>query len=362
LTTPWSRSDTDRAENLEVAAHPPHPDRHSLIDTYRDPPPSEDAMHTFLTPEPITLEIRNASGNIQIVLSDTATTTVDIAAGTSHPLGFLDDVISALGVGRAGGRGVRRFEAMVRGRSFGHRGDLFGEHQETDSDDVPVDFVPADVTDLVRVEHRAGENPTVIVDTDPARDGWRASFQITVTAPVGTNVRVHSQSSDVTTTGQAQLLDVRTASGDVKLDEVKGKALLQTASGDVTLAVAGAAVDIRTASGNVSVGPVGGDALIHTTSGDIQLGAVGGNINARSVSGDVRVGDAVSGQAEVSAVSGDVEIGVHAGSLASINLSTVSGTTDTDFTVSGDAPEGDAPVLEITVKTTSGDIRLRRAA
>lgn len=314
-------------------------------------------MHTFLTPEPITLEIRNASGDIQVTLTDTQTTTVDVVATTSHPLGFLDDVFSAFGVGRQGGPG-RRLEAMVRGRAFGEHG--FGDWG-SDTKEKPVD-TPEDAADRVVVEHRDGEDPTVVVDTDPARDGWRSSFTVTVTAPTGSNIRVHSQSSDVTVSGTARLLDVRTASGDVQLAEIVGKALVQTASGDVRIAAAGSSVDIRTASGDVNVGPVAGDALVHTASGDITLAAVAGDITARSVSGDVTVADAVSGQAEVNAVSGDVQIGVHAGTVASIDLSTVSGTTDTDFEVSGEAPEGDAPLLQIRVKTTSGDIRLRRAA
>jgi len=318
-------------------------------------------MHTFLTPDPITVEVRNASGDIQILLTDTQTTTVDVVPATSHPLGFLDDVLSAFGVAKQSGRGGRRLENFVRGRSFGYRGGAFGE-QATEEKDAPAEVVPDDITDLVRVEHREGEHPTVLVDTDPARDGWRSSFGITITAPTGSNIRVQSQSGDVTVTGAAQLADVRTAAGDVKLDEIGGKGLVQTASGDVLIAAAGSQVDVRTASGKVEVGPVAGDALIHTTSGDIKLGAVAGNISARSVSGDVRVADATSGSAEVNAVSGDVEIGVHPGSVASINLSTVSGTTDTEFDVTGEAPEGDSPVLEITVKTTSGDIRLRRAA
>ncbi len=308
-------------------------------------------MHTFLTPEPITVEIRNAAGEIQIALTDTQTTTVVVTPSSSHPLGFLDDVFKAFGGGRGFGRG----------RQSGGRGP-FGEQP------APMDAAAAqqammdDIVAAVRVEHRDVDHASVIVDTDPARDGWRSAFTVTVTAPAGSNCRVQSQSSDVAVTGTAGLVDIRSASGDVRLDETTGKTLVQTASGDVGIAAAGADVDIRTASGDVEVGPVAGDALIHTTSGDIRLGAVAGNISARSVSGDVKVSDAVSGQAEVNAVSGDVQIGVHAGSLASINLTTVSGTTDTDFEVHTEVPAGDAPVLSITVKTTSGDIRLHRAA
>ena len=301
-------------------------------------------MHTFLTPGPITLDIRNAAGEVRVVLTDTTTTTVDIAAVTSHPLGFLDDMLSSFG----GGRGLNKM------RQFG----LVRDDQASARADVT-----ADLADAARVEHRTAETgSTVEIDTDPAREGWRSSFTVTVTAPNGSSVRVKSQSSDVSTTGPAAQADVRTASGTVTLDDVLGRALVQTASGDVRIATVGSTVDVRTASGDVVIGPVGGDVLAHTTSGDIQIGAVTGNISARSVSGDVQLADAAAGQAEVTAVSGDVVIGVHPGSLAAVNLSTLSGTTATDFEVSPDVPEGDAPVLQITVKTTSGDIRLHRAA
>lgn len=306
-------------------------------------------MKSFLTPDPITLEIRNAAGEIQIVLTDTPTTTIDVIAGTSHPLGFLDDVLKAFGGGRGFGRG----------RSSGE--------QPVDPSDRPTGGIdtaetPTDITDLVRIEHREGDRPAVVVDTDPARDGLRTSFTVVVTAPLSCSVRVQAQSADVVVTGTADLVDVRTASGDTKLDRTGAKTLVQSASGDVRITAAGGDVDVRTASGSVQIGQVAGDALVHTASGDVALGAVSGDVNARSVSGDVKVADATSGIARVSVVSGDVEIGVHPGSLAAIDLSTVSGRTVTDFEISGQAPDGDSPVLEITVNTTSGDIHLRRAA
>lgn len=296
-------------------------------------------MHTFLTPDPVTLDIRNAAGEIRVVLTDTPTTTVEITPVAGHPLGFLDDMLSSFGGGRA----------RSRMRQFGLGGD-----QPSTADDVAA---------AARVEHRTAESGGIVeIDTDSARSGWRTSFTVTVTAPNGSSVRVKAQSSDVSTTGPAGLVDIRTASGTVTLDQVLGKSSVQTASGDVRVAGIGGNLDVRTASGDIHVGPVGGDAVAHTTSGTIEIGAVTGNISARSVSGDVQLADAAAGSAEVSAVSGDVVIGVHPGSLAAVNLTTLSGTTATDFEVSPDAPEGDSPVLRITVKTTSGDIRLHRTA
>ena len=309
-------------------------------------------MHTFLTPEPVTLEIRNAAGDVRVVLTDTATTTIEVVPATSHPMGFLDDMLKSFG----GGRGLGRVRQFGRGGALSE----FAQRPEQSS-------TAEDLADSVRVEHRprdgdASKSDTVEIDSHPARDGWRSSFAITVTAPTGSNIRLKSQSSDFFETGTAGLVDIRTASGRVVMEQALGKAVVQTASGDVTIAGVGGDADIRTASGNIRVGPIGGDVVTHSTSGDIELGAVTGNISARSVSGNVQVSDAAAGQADLSAVSGDVRIGVHPGSLASVDLTTVSGTTDTDFEVTPDAPEGDSPVLRITIKTTSGDIRLHRVA
>ena len=72
-------------------------------------------MHTFLTPDPITIEIRNAAGDIRLDFADVTTTTVEVTASSSHPFGFLDDVIRAVGGGRQSERrafsGRRRFDA-----------------------------------------------------------------------------------------------------------------------------------------------------------------------------------------------------------------------------------------------------------
>ncbi len=311
-------------------------------------------MHTFLTPDPVTLEIRNAAGPVRVTLTDTTTTTVVVTPDTSHPLGFLDDAFKAFG----GGRGFGRGRTVARLESFASSFRMPGL-------DAPGDSGPSTFDDLaaaVRVEHRDGAEPVVEIDTDQARDGWRSSFTIEITAPVGSSVRLKSQSSDLTVTGAAGVVDARTAAGDVALEAVAGRAHIQTASGDITLRAAGAGVDLRTASGAVQAGSVAGDAVVRTTSGDIQLGAVGGNVSAQSVSGDVQVSDATAGEANLQAVSGDVRVGIHPGSLAAVNLTTISGRTDTDFEVTGELPEGDSPVLQVTVKTTSGNIVLHRVA
>ena len=175
------------------------------------------------------------------------------------------------------------------------------------------------------------------MDTDPARDGWKSAFTVHVTAPAGSGVRVQTQSANTVTTGIAGRIEVRTASGDVRLEQVLGRSVVQTASGDVTITDT-AECDIRTASGDIEVHRVRSEAQLHSTSGEIRVDGAGNDLSARSVSGDVRVTDAAAGRVELITVSGDVEIGVRAGTLAAIDLSTVSGSTHNDFVVSDEPP------------------------
>src|SRR6478609_10446358 len=290
----------------------------------------EDPMHTFLTPEPITLEIRNASGEIRVDLADVATTTVDVVATSSHPFGFLDDVFRSV-ASKGAQFGVDRNTFAGGGRPRFDRPNFA---------DGPGG-VPDDPAERVRVDLRQSPDgvgaATLIVDTDTARDGWKSSFTVHVTAPAASGVRIQSQSADVTVTGRADRLEARTASGDTRVDEVTGRSVVQTASGDIAIATT-ADCDLRTASGSIEVQSVTADAVVHSTSGDVRLSSTTGNVNARSVSGDVRVLDATSGRTEVVTVSGDVEIGIHAGALTAVDLSTVSGSTVTDFQVTDDVP------------------------
>ncbi len=308
-------------------------------------------MHTFQTPYPITVEIRNASGEIRVDLADVASTTVDIVASTSHPLSFLDDLIRTA---KSQFVGDRRSSAGER-PGFGSPADAGPDFAEDPVERVRVDLRPT----------ADDQHATLIVDTDPARNGWKTSFTVHVTAPRHSGIRIQSQSADVAVTGPAERLEVRTASGEVRVDDVYGPSVVQTASGDIALRST-TSCDLRSASGDIEVRHVSGDAVAHSTSGDVQLDVAGADVKARTVSGELRVLDVTRGRVELVSVSGDVEIGIHAGSLAAVDFSTVSGRTDTDLPVSDAGPAEDedqeSPLLDLSVKTTSGDIRVRRAA
>lgn len=293
---------------------------------------------TFLTPDPIVIEVRTAAGDVSIDLDEnTTTTTVSVDQRPGVGAGFLDDLMATF------------------------RREPTSTTSEENLDDVRIDL---------RVQDGGGT--VLIVDTDPARNGWRSGFAVRITAPAGSGVRAQTQSADLRVTGRVDRLDLRTASGGVQADLVMRGSLVQTGSGDIRIAEIGADAELRSASGDVTVDRCGGSLSVHSTSGDVRIERPAQEVFVRSVSGDVRVSDALTGEMQLTSVSGDIEIGVHPGSSARIDLSTVTGDTRNEFDVAADRPSTDTGTddaqdpdsggrLEITCRTTSGDIRLRRA-
>ena len=82
-----------------------------------------------------------------------------------------------------------------------------------------------------------------------------------------------------------------------------------------------------------------------------------------TVSGDVRVDAAGGGGMRVQAVSGDVHLAIKPGERLYIDASSVSGTMSSELGLD-DAPPADsaAPVIELRVRTVSGDLQIVRAA
>ncbi|GAA2001368.1 DUF4097 family beta strand repeat protein [Nakamurella flavida] len=295
-------------------------------------------MDTFLTPEPIVVEVRNAAGDIRIDLTDTHTTTVEVGPATGGAMSFLDGVLRSAGVNRDGDEPLPRVELIP------------ARPGRTD----PTADTTADRSTTERPAGRA----RLVVDTDPARTSWRSAFSVVVTAPAGSDVRVQSQAADLTVHGPAHHVDARTASGTVVLQEANGSLAASTASGAVTVGSTGEQIDIRTASGDITVGSVQHDATVATTSGAVRLTTVQAPTSVRSVSGRVTVADLIGGGVEITSVSGDVVVGVHPGTAAALTLHTASGTAGSDLEITPEAPDSSSPA-SIAVTSTSGDIRVR---
>ena len=285
-------------------------------------------MHTFLTPEPITIEIRNASGEIRVDLADVATTTVDVVAATSHPLGFLDDVIRAAKAQFAGDRpGVRRSVDPDSTRPSVEPASTSdaGSHGRPDRNGSASNTGPADrtvETSTVRDSPAGTRAEPLIVDTDP---GPRRLEVVVHRArhrpdclrhPDPEPVRRHHRDRAVGTDGGQDRIGRRPGR---RGHRPVGRADRERRRVDHHHRRVRRPHRLRRHRGPRRDAPTPWCTPPPAISGST---APAGNINARSVSGDVTVLDATSGSAELVTVSGDVEVGIHAGTLTAVDLST----------------------------------------
>jgi len=114
-------------------------------------------------------------------------------------------------------------------------------------------------------------------------------------------------------------------------------------------------------SGDVELRGAAGDIDAHTASGDIAIGSAGASVRARTASGDIAIAVARQGTVEVNSASGDVSVGVASGVGVWLDVSSMSGTTETNLAV-GEQPPTNGCDLRIMARSMSGDIDITRAA
>ncbi|WIM93802.1 DUF4097 family beta strand repeat-containing protein [Actinoplanes oblitus] len=238
-------------------------------------------------------------------------------------------------------------------------------HNET----IRVEVVP--LSDSPGAQ-QAAENTRVLLDggtllvSAPHGDRWRwrrtPALRISIQVPVGSTLTGESAAADVRATGSYRDVQLRLASADGHIAELFGDLRLGGASGDLSVGRVGGSASVKTASGRIRIGDVTGDVTAATASGDIEVASVGGSLNAGTASGRVAVGSLCQGKSRVRTASGDVTVGVAPGTGVWLDLNTVGGRSITDLAAHGDsAPPAGAPMLDLRVRTASGDIRIHRA-
>jgi hypothetical protein len=183
---------------------------------------------------------------------------------------------------------------------------------------------------------------------------------VRIRCPHGSDLSLRSGSADLSVTGTLGSVEIRSASGDVVLQDV-GALVAATASGDTEAHDVAGSVLVKTASGDVSVGRCGGPLTASLVSGDLTVAEAGAGLTVTTVSGDVEVRAAGGGDMRVQAVSGDVRIGVKPGERLYIDASSISGTMSSELELDEGPSDGDAPVVELRARTVSGDVQITRA-
>lgn len=260
------------------------------------------------------------------------------------------------------------------------KGEIDLETAATDETHVELEATSGDaavleLVDDARIELvRRGDVHEVVVETKEKR-GFSISIGLTdirldrpqlrlrITCPRGTALDVRTKSADLRARGDYGAVEVKTASGDVQVDQAQ-ETQIKSASGDIRLGHVHGDLDAHTASGDVHVDVVEGDVHAQLVSGDLAVRDAQASVTANTVSGDQRFEAVQEGRIDLKAISGDVTVGIRSGSRFYVDANTVSGDTSSEFEL-GDAPaeevDPDAPLVEVFAKTVSGDVRIERA-
>jgi hypothetical protein len=253
---------------------------------------------------------------------------------------------------------LRQVDEKLRGldRIF-QAGDADGEEEDLDEDgegrhQVKVDNIPAGLVKAVDCQARSADIELFLSD---------AGLSVYADGDEKPGVRV--------TAGDSGILEIRTAGGSREPDSLRigvpisvDSISLKTASGDIAVEDAAGNLELQTASGDIEVRRCSGDVRARSSSGDIDLAECAASIEAESASGDIRLTaeqdcDAIA----LSSVSGDLELRYPEDFDASIRWRTLSGDLDSDLEAA-DARLAvlGAGLIPIKLSTTSGDIQIRK--
>ena len=278
---------------------------------------------TYSTPGPLRLNLEIPAGEIEIETGDTDETHVELEAVANNDA--IRDLVEN-----------SRIELIRRGD--GHE---------------------------VVVEAKARHGFFISIDRGPNIRFGGPDVRLRITCPHGADLDVRTKSADLRARGEYGEVDVKTASGDLQLEQVRDTTRIKTASGDVHIGEAGSSLEVQSVSGDLHAGAVRGDIRAQLVSGDVHVRDAGGSISTNTVSGDQRFEAVRRGRVELKAISGDVMVGVRSGSRVYVEANTVSGTTSSELELSDspapEAPADDTPLVELFVKTVSGDVRIERA-
>ncbi len=166
-------------------------------------------------------------------------------------------------------------------------------------------------------EHRA--DLSVEGDAEITIDGTQATIgsvrsRLVIMVPEGADLIVGSTSGWVAVKGRVGRVAVATESGRIEIDEAESVDA-RTDSAQVRIESASDHCRIRTTSGRVSIGQCGG-ADVATGSGRITLRGVDGDVQAHCISGRIEVELEAARDVDAETVSGRVAISLPAGARA----------------------------------------------
>jgi len=192
--------------------------------------------------------------------------------------------------------------------------------------------------------------------------GTDTRFEVWV--PVGTRLRITTQSGNVTIGGTKAEVEAGTQSGDIELEDVGDRVAANVLSGDVSMRRVAGDVRVSAVSGDIDLTDVTGDVEISSVSGDITLrGVTSRRVRTKTTSGDVTYDGVIdpAGRYDFGSHSGDVDILLPANASTQVTVATFSGGIVSDFPItlsSGTHDIGITSTKRFTFNVGKGEARL----
>jgi hypothetical protein len=189
--------------------------------------------------------------------------------------------------------------------------------------------------------------------------GGGASVVVHVDLPEGSRLELQGGSVDFDCPGSFDEARVQLAAGQARIGSTR-TLRADTASADLVVDRVSGDLRVRSASGTVRVGEARGTVDVKSASGDVILDRALGAVGMKLASGNVRIGAAVRGSVSLHAASGGLDLGIPHGTAARLDLTSGSGRVHSSLPQST-GPEPADELLEVHVRTGSGDILVHRA-
>lgn len=188
--------------------------------------------------------------------------------------------------------------------------------------------------------------------------GRTPRLSATATLPPGVSLDLDAGDGDVSVSGSAGAIRVKTSSGDVHVDSA-ATVRVETASGDVSVDRCEGGT-LTSGSGDLNVAEATGAIDLRSGSGYITVSSLSGELRGASGSGDISVEEVLRGSVDCHTGSGDIAVAVRAGLAVWQDLSSGSGDVDRTLSARGEPAPG-APFVSVKAATTSGDVALADA-
>jgi DUF4097 and DUF4098 domain-containing protein YvlB len=206
--------------------------------------------------------------------------------------------------------------------------------------------------------------------------GKYGSVQITVELPQGSELEAKTSLGDVRVDGRLAATHVHSGAGDVVLDET-GSLKVKSGAGAVSVNRAVGNAEITTAgemhlgaiegraqitnqSGNTWIAQVTGPLRVKSHNGDITVGRMEADVAAKTAFGSVLLGEVSNGSVSLESGFGGLEVAIREGTAAWVDAKTSFGKVHNRLG-SADGPELSENTVEIQARTSFGDIVIRRA-